>query len=363
MDFPVHKRNAPQIAEYFQKACLSPDFLTLCEHAGFQNPTFHSNPHLKNSDTLSIPASTDKFVKGLGELKEETTVCLGLAFHGTKGVNIPSILKNGLDPKRRRGQAYGPGEYFGKDPAVSVSYCHGGLELLVFVVVLPSTLRSNQKKRNGVNDFLVPSDFLVVANNKHHLALGTMKFRAVDPQVLQLSTEKRQQFLSLCKEVHDKSWAAEEGKTKAKIIQYLIGGYHQVDLASELYQKQSTLLAETSKREIAWYVRRIVGEGLADYYFPDLPEPMSLDEMDVHNIRTVDESMIDLSVAVQKLETERPALPPAMPPAMPPPFYPPPVYPPPFGGNYRPPPPPQVVIPYVNQPPFFGSQQSTKKET
>lgn len=36
-----------------------------------------------------------------------------LVFHGTPERNIQSICRQGLDPKRRAGQAYGPGEYFG----------------------------------------------------------------------------------------------------------------------------------------------------------------------------------------------------------------------------------------------------------
>ena len=57
-------------------------------------------------------------------------------FHGTSETNILSILRNGFDIGRRCGQAYGPGEYFGAFPDVSVSYCRGGAFMLVCKVLL-----------------------------------------------------------------------------------------------------------------------------------------------------------------------------------------------------------------------------------
>lgn len=48
------------------------------------------------------------------------------AWHGTHEDNIFSLAINGFDTSRRMGQVYGSGEYFAKDPNVSVSYCKGG---------------------------------------------------------------------------------------------------------------------------------------------------------------------------------------------------------------------------------------------
>eukprot|EP01065_Artemidia_motanka_P002309 TRINITY_DN11092_c0_g1_i1.p1 TRINITY_DN11092_c0_g1~~TRINITY_DN11092_c0_g1_i1.p1 ORF type:complete len:1213 (+),score=315.82 TRINITY_DN11092_c0_g1_i1:56-3694(+) len=48
------------------------------------------------------------------------------AFHGTRPENVVSIAQHGFDPARRAGQLYGAGEYFAKDPTVSVGYCGGG---------------------------------------------------------------------------------------------------------------------------------------------------------------------------------------------------------------------------------------------
>lgn len=47
-------------------------------------------------------------------------------WHGTAEENVISIAVNGFDPSRRAGQVYGSGEYFAKDPEISVSYTQGG---------------------------------------------------------------------------------------------------------------------------------------------------------------------------------------------------------------------------------------------
>lgn len=58
-----------------------------------------------------------------------------IVFHGTDKSNIDEILRCGLDPSRRIRQAYGPGEYFGKDIKTSLGYCKGGNIVLVFAVL------------------------------------------------------------------------------------------------------------------------------------------------------------------------------------------------------------------------------------
>lgn len=52
-------------------------------------------------------------------------------YHGTMPENILSICSNGFDASRRAGQVYGAGEYFAKNPHVSVGYCRGGEYMLV----------------------------------------------------------------------------------------------------------------------------------------------------------------------------------------------------------------------------------------
>ena len=64
----------------------------------------------------------------------------GLPHESLRGfqANIDAICRNGLDPARRSGQAYGPGEYFGAagNATISVAYCKGGRKMLVFAVLV-----------------------------------------------------------------------------------------------------------------------------------------------------------------------------------------------------------------------------------
>ena len=57
-------------------------------------------------------------------------------FHGSGEENVLSIATTGFDPFRRSGQAYGAGEYFAKDPCVSVGYARGGGYMFVCKLIL-----------------------------------------------------------------------------------------------------------------------------------------------------------------------------------------------------------------------------------
>lgn len=58
------------------------------------------------------------------------------AWHGSHEDNIFSIAINGFDTSRRAGQAYGAGEYFAKDPKVSVGYSKGGTFMFLCKLLL-----------------------------------------------------------------------------------------------------------------------------------------------------------------------------------------------------------------------------------
>ena len=62
-----------------------------------------ANPH-------SMPGKPlyNRFVESWQRVPDQT---VKLCFHGTAEANIDAICRDGLDPKRRAGQAYGPGEY------------------------------------------------------------------------------------------------------------------------------------------------------------------------------------------------------------------------------------------------------------
>ena len=80
--------------------------------------------------TAGCPADT-RFRGGM-QLLRATGVSSGFfAWHGTAPAAIAPICDTGFDPKRRSGQVHGPGEYFGVDPEVSLSYCKGGGYMIV----------------------------------------------------------------------------------------------------------------------------------------------------------------------------------------------------------------------------------------
>eukprot|EP00746_Dinoflagellata_sp_MGD_P167123 gnl/MRDRNA2_/MRDRNA2_97498_c0_seq1.p1 gnl/MRDRNA2_/MRDRNA2_97498_c0~~gnl/MRDRNA2_/MRDRNA2_97498_c0_seq1.p1 ORF type:complete len:1053 (-),score=223.29 gnl/MRDRNA2_/MRDRNA2_97498_c0_seq1:239-3397(-) len=58
------------------------------------------------------------------------------AWHGSAEENVFSIAINGFDPKRRCGQVYGAGEYFAKDPNVSIAYAKGGAFMFLCKLLL-----------------------------------------------------------------------------------------------------------------------------------------------------------------------------------------------------------------------------------
>ena len=101
--------------------------------------------------------------KALSLPKHERQTCL--AFHGTRDSNIPSILKNGYDPKLRRGQAYGAGEYFAATPTISMGYC-SGRKMIVNELLLG---------KNGTHH-TKHGDIIVMKNPDHNLPRFVLTF-------------------------------------------------------------------------------------------------------------------------------------------------------------------------------------------
>ena len=87
-----------------------------------------------------------------------------LAFHGSPRANEATILRDGLDPSRRRRQAYGPGEYFGWNAATSLGYGDGST-LIVFALLLD---RTGVTHRDGT--------LVVVHRADHQLPLFAVTF-------------------------------------------------------------------------------------------------------------------------------------------------------------------------------------------
>lgn len=101
------------------EAINSPEFATFVESSGIDAPAVEINPHLCGSDMLQqfieegkrcVAASIDTHSDGnisLSASAEEAVFNVRVVFHGTSDSNISSILRHGLDPTLRKGQAYG----------------------------------------------------------------------------------------------------------------------------------------------------------------------------------------------------------------------------------------------------------------
>ena len=72
------------------------------------------------------------FVESWQRVSDQT---VKLCFHGTAEANIDAICRDGLDPKRRAGQAHGKGEYFGVGAGISLPFCRGCRKMIVFAVL------------------------------------------------------------------------------------------------------------------------------------------------------------------------------------------------------------------------------------
>ena len=97
--------------------------------------------------------------------KDKRTTCL--AFHGTNEKNISSICNNGYDKSLRRGQAYGPGEYFAVSPNIPLTYCKGGKKLLLNELLLG--VQGTHHTRSG--------DIVVMKDPHHDLPRFIITFK------------------------------------------------------------------------------------------------------------------------------------------------------------------------------------------
>lgn len=93
--------------------------------------TVEPNPHAKPGQPMY-----ERFRLALGKVADKT---IKLVFHGTPERNVDAIMREGLDPGRRRGQVYGAGEYFGTDAGTSLSYSQGGRSMIIFAVMLDAS--------------------------------------------------------------------------------------------------------------------------------------------------------------------------------------------------------------------------------
>jgi len=97
-------------------------------------------------------------------------------FHGTHPDAVIPICEGGFDKSRRSGQVYGAGEYFAKDPTVSVGYCRGGQYMLVCRLTLGE--ESSTPANNDGDHIWVPSaGYYVIREPDQVLPQYIVKYR------------------------------------------------------------------------------------------------------------------------------------------------------------------------------------------
>lgn len=266
----------------FQQACSSPELIHFAKTWGLVNPTLELNARACAGNAVH-----DRFVAACVKLPDIAT--LAIVFHGTREDNIPHILKRGLDPKKRKRQNFGAGEYFSPDPGLSTSYCGAGRKTLVFVVVVPYT---SSYSHAGI---------IVVPTSEHQLSLGVVSFDAAFPAALSnffLWTKLN----GLSEKVRRASKKAAVAKVKAVIIRSLFK--EGIAAAAKVYSKNVDCFDGLVKREISMYAHRLYDDSVTSC-FPNLPPPMSLDERDTAAICTVDRLEEKLMKAKRKLNRKR----------------------------------------------------------
>lgn len=96
---------------------------------GLGDPThIEENPEIMRPNCPAM----DRYRNGMKEKQLLATPSTFFAWHGTSSeAALISICHNGFDPIRRRGQAYGSGEYFGQTAEVSHGYANNTKRMIV----------------------------------------------------------------------------------------------------------------------------------------------------------------------------------------------------------------------------------------
>merc|ERR1712113_190235 len=93
------------------------------------------------------------------------------------GDAVIPICEEGFDKERRAGQVYGAGEYFAKNPSVSVGYCRGGEYMLVCRLTLGHA-SSTPENRDGDHIWVPSQGYYVIKEPEQVLPQYIVKFAA-----------------------------------------------------------------------------------------------------------------------------------------------------------------------------------------
>ena len=287
--FNTEKERVPNLSvvELFVK---SQKFRRYCLDYGLSGPLFTFNPG----------ASLRLMNRFWENIKEDVSNSkkLALVFHGTREANINAILRDGLDKNKRRGQAFGPGEYFSKSPAASIVYTKGCKKMLVFLVVVPNEQNAFIADRPN----FVPDHYVVVNENSHQLPVGVVSYNSVSVSAIARSVTLRSQFQKrlaiLQKKAILEQQRAAELSLKADIVQAIVN--EDWDLAIVKWNSGKERLSEPSRTEVSYYAHlKQSDKELLSFLFEGLPKP-SKETAE----KTVEEQNVVLQQAREDLEKE-----------------------------------------------------------
>lgn len=254
-----------------RRFCSGDEFKNFCTYHGIKEPTFewseNNTPNNHNSVGQKEDCPLQRFLDACNSQSCDD-LCAAIVFHGTEAKNVKNIMENGLDPALRRGQAYGPGEYFGKNPGISSSYCKAGMRMCVFLVIVPRRSAddsSSSTARPYSSSHHLPVDMIVVEDNTHQLPIGVLKLKGVDQATMASSLKQKHILHQLNEEAIKKQRDAKEAFMKAKIIQQIIK--RELEYAADLYNRNKRELSLASRKEIAIYAYEGYDEEFSSFYF------------------------------------------------------------------------------------------------
>ena len=141
----------------------------------------------------------------------------------------------------------------------------------------PLHVRSNCSLSYPDNNF-VPIDHVVVPTTEHQLPLGVLSYGTLDKNVLIDASITRTIMEQSHFTLYHNELRASLARLKAKVIQKIIN--YELDVASEIYQKNSQYLDLAAKKEISTFAHTKYDADFVCFYFPDLPERMTTEDED-----------------------------------------------------------------------------------